>query len=144
MLGAYGCPRRVVLTLPDPVVVETVPPGASPWRIAGFVALGVGGAGLSLWSIAGVVAAGQESDLLDRCADRRCPPDAHADAGSFASTRDVSTAGFYVGLAGGVAGGTFLLLDALGVVGEEPEADAAGVQLRPVLAPFFVGARGRF
>ncbi len=82
----------------------------SPQRLVGFVALGVGGAGLVLGGITGVVALSKKSDLdkNPQCADdHRCPASANSEVSSYNTMRTVSSVGF---IAGGVLAATGLVL----------------------------------
>lgn len=82
---------------------------ASPLRTAGFVALGVGGAGLVLGGITGVVALGKHSSLKDdgACSDLHCNASESSQVNSYNSMRTVSSIGF---IAGGVIAATGLVL----------------------------------
>jgi hypothetical protein len=135
-----GQHQRVVLRMPPRDDAPPPPPVQDDdglLRVAGWVAIGVGGAALSWGSIAGVVVLSDEQDLLDRCLERRCPPEAHDDARAFDRLRAASTAGFVIGGIGVAAGTTFLLLT-LG--GDEREAAA----IYPLLGPGAVGVGGAF
>jgi len=83
----------------------------SGWHTAGFVALGVGGAGLVVGSVAWGIARGKASDLEDRCSGGRCPAALRDDVDGYQSAKTVSTVGFVV--AGiGLASGAVILLAA--------------------------------
>ncbi|MBW2528042.1 MAG: hypothetical protein JRI23_27925 [Deltaproteobacteria bacterium] len=122
--------EEVILRLPSdktpgptrtPEVALADDDGAA-WRLAGWIAVGVGGAALSVGSAVGVVVLVEEQDLLERCADRQCPPDAHDDAEQFDTLRIVSTVGLVAGGVGVAAGVTMLLL-APGGEGEGSSGD---------------------
>ncbi len=88
------------------------PPPAkpSPLKLVGFVALGVGGAGLVAGGILGAVAVGQWSNAKSLCPGGICPTDEGIDTGKRAGTfADVATVAL---IAGGViaAGGLALVL----------------------------------
>ena len=120
--------------------VDVAPPlvdgddGSAMW-IGGWVAIGVGGAGLVLGTVAGALVLSQEGDLEARCLERRCPPEAHDDARSFDTMRTLTTVGFIVGGVG-VALGTTLLIVASG------SDEQARVQ--PLIGPAYAGVRLRF
>lgn len=127
--------EEVVLRLPsDPSPEDLRSPEekltedeGAPWRLAGWIAVGVGGAALSVGSVVGVVVLSEEQDLLDRCTDRECPPEAHDDAEQFDTLRTVSTVGFVAGGVGVAAGIAMLLLAPSG----EPDDDAEGDEDEP-------------
>ena len=108
------------------------------WRLLGWTAIGVGGAGLVLGAVAGVVVLNQEQDLMDRCPDRLCQADARADVESFDTMRLLSTAGFVVGGIGVAAGTTLLLL----APSDDEGADEA--QVVPYVTLGGIGIRGSF
>jgi hypothetical protein len=99
---------------PAPPPARPPPPGpaassSSGLRIAGWIGLGLGGAGVLVGTIAGGVAVGQNGELDEVCVDDVCPPTAEEDVGDYDTTRTVSTLGFVVG-AVGIAAGVVLLL----------------------------------
>jgi len=110
---ARGEQREVVLWLMRPA---PPPPPAAPeatgsgWTTAGWIALGLGGAGLVAGGIAGAVVLARDDGLAERCPGNVCPPDAHDDARSFNTIRGLSSAGLIFGAVGVAAGVTFLLL----------------------------------
>jgi hypothetical protein len=115
-LLARGKDERVVLTLPAPEVPDKPPPQVTaedegrPFRIAGWSLVGLGGACLSLGSIAGVIVLEREADLVERCPNRQCAPDAHEDAKSFDTWRALSTAGLVIGGVMAATGITLVLV----------------------------------
>ncbi len=137
-----GKHKRVALKLPPETVDEVPAPAVSPaMKIAGWTAVGVGGAGLIIGVIAGAVVLNEESDLLERCGeDRTCPPQVHDDARSFDTARNVSTAGFVIAAAGAVAGTTLLLL----APGDGPENQPDEAHVRPFFWPGGAGISGSF
>ena len=136
-----GATERVALTLPSPTEPtgpitgggDTTSSGSDGMWIGGWVALGLGVVGLGVGIGAGAAVLGDESDLEARCPNRRCPPDAHADAESFDTLRIVSTVGFIAGGVGVALGTTLLLLSA----GDDEQT---GLYLSPMGA----GVRGSF
>jgi hypothetical protein len=101
-----------------PATAATVTPagadlgtGKSGQKTYGYVALGVGGAGLIVGTIAGVVAMGKHTALVDACPQGKCPPDQQSNMDSYSSVATVSTIGMIVGVVG-VGTGAVLLLTA--------------------------------
>ncbi len=78
-------------------------------RTFGWVALGVGAAGLALGGVTGIIAAGKKSDLKNsgECVADRCPTSQTDTVNSLNSMRTISTVGF---IAGGVLAGTGIVL----------------------------------
>ncbi|RYZ09870.1 MAG: hypothetical protein EOO73_03030 [Myxococcales bacterium] len=101
---------------PAPAVVKAPPPltaaPASTQRTLGFVAVGVGGAGLLVGAVTGILVASRHSDLEGSCnAQHQCDPARQSDIDSYNSLRPISTVAL---VAGGVvtAAGVTLLLTA--------------------------------
>jgi hypothetical protein len=122
---AEGQTRRIELIVPSEENVAPSPSGASPvvppdsnrptpqstapsGRTLGWVALGVGAAGVVVGGVTGVIALGKKTDLEDRCPERSCPQPAWEDNDSYDRLRTTSTIGFVVG-AVGIATGSILL-----------------------------------
>ncbi len=123
-----------VLDVAVPLLPET-PGDGSPaddgaaLRTAGWIAGGVGVAGIAVMSIFGIVAAAQASSADESCDGRYCTReglDGHADARTSAA---VSTVGLVVGIAG-LATGAVLLL-----VAPSPNDDQAAYWVGPSLGP---------
>jgi len=139
---------RVTLTFKpvgDPDTDDPIYPGGEDkadgdtYRIAGFIGIGIGGAGLVMGTVAGIVVLNQEGDLEARCADRQCLPPDHEDAEAFDTARTVSTAGFIIGGIGLAAGITLLL-----IAPDDDEAELEEVTVYPMLSPTGLGLWGRF
>ena len=115
---------------------EQPPDGAtgSTQRILGWVAVGLGGAGLVVGGVTGGMAVGERSTLSDECPDKECGPDQHDQVDSYETLRVVSSVGF---IAGGVlaAAGVVLLITA---------PDDAEQSATWFLGPGSVGLTGRF
>jgi hypothetical protein len=108
--------------------------GGSAWP---WVALSIGAAGLIASGVTFGLALHDKSKLDAHCDKRECPPTQHDTIGRYNTLRTVSGVTLGVGLVGAAAGVLLLLRS------DEPSAaEHAGVQ--PLLAPGFVGARGRF
>ena len=104
-----------------------------------YVLWGVGGAGIALGAITGVVFLGKNSDLKDKCPDRKCPEGAvdQSEIDKFRLYGTLSGVGFGVGIAAAAAG-TVLYF----VGGDEPPPGQAFI--RPYVGPASVGAFGSF
>jgi hypothetical protein len=104
----FGKPTRVTLAegQAEQVRLESSPPARDPRRTWGYVAIGVGGAGLSLGVSAGLVALDAHDDAERGCPGNRCVPGTSgADAvGRFRAWRTVSTVGYVLGGVGLGAG----------------------------------------
>jgi hypothetical protein len=83
-------------------------PGSTQ-RLLGWIAVGVGGAGLAVGGVFGSMAMGTQSDLDDSgdCADQKCGPDQQDKVDTLATQRTISTVGF---IAGGVLAATGIVL----------------------------------
>ena len=92
---------------PDPdrrAAPEPRDSGAQPGskqRLAGWIAIGVGGAGLVIGGVSAGLAVSKKSSISDDCPDDACFPNAHGEADSYNSLRTVSTVGFIVAAVGG-------------------------------------------
>ncbi len=104
----------------------------------GWLAVGVGSAGVVTGVVAGSAASKKHSTLAAHCVDDDCPPEYHEELEDFRQYRTFSTVGYVAGAAG-VALGVTLLVTA-------PEAARAsptkGVTLR--IGPSYAGVGGRF
>ncbi len=144
---ARGETERVALALPRTPAPTPIPgpidrgptgdEGVDPFAVAGWTAIGLGGAGLIVGGATGIAMLTKQGGLEDRCVDRRCPPDAHDDAREFNRLRVTTTVGLVVGGVGVGVGLTLLLL--------APEPDEADtVSVRPFLSPTGGGVVGTF
>jgi hypothetical protein len=100
-------------------------------RIAGFVCIGVGAAGLILGGITGGLALATNGELKKECPDGKCGADSQSKIDKYEALGAISTAGFIVGGVFAVTG--------LVVVLTAPKGEAKGM-LRP--SSVAVGARG--
>lgn len=144
---ARGETERVALALPMSPEPDPVPgsapggdpseEGVGPFVVAGWTAIGIGGAGLIVGGATGIAMLSKQGGLEERCEDRRCPPDAHDDAREFNRLRVTTTVGLVVGGLGAGVGLTLLLL--------APEPDRGdAVSVRPFISPFGGGMVGTF
>lgn len=110
---------------PKPVVKRPVDRGSSTLRTAGFVSLGVGGAGLIATGIAIAVRAGALADLEDGCLDYPRCPSTPALKGSYDTGVTASTlANVFGGVAlAGIGAGVALVILSRGS-GEPPASEA--------------------
>lgn len=151
-----GAEERLTLTFeqtpdpsaapPAPAPASVVPADAEPapssqgsaTRTAGWVALGVGAAGLVAGGVTGVMVLGKRSELADNpsCRDNACEPEAHGDVDSYNKLRTVSAAAFVIGGVGAALGATLLLT--AGSESETPTEVVAYVGIGSV------GLSGRF
>lgn len=121
------------------------PPAASESKgsskTLGYVALGIGGAGVVVGSIFGVMALGKKSSLDDACGTVKsnCPATSQDDIDSLHTDATVSTVGFAVGGVG-LAVGLIVLLTSSS---STPHA-TTGFAVHPVVTPGSVGAWGSF
>jgi hypothetical protein len=130
---------------PAPPPSEAAPPAAqsdassgSPQRVAGWVALGVGGAGLAVWGITGGIALSRSSAL--ECEGDTCQAGG-SDVDGLNTLRTVSAVGFWTGLA--CAGtGTVLLLTASSKTGTPASRGSAPARVSLHLAPSSASLRG--
>lgn len=113
--------------------------GGGDWMTpVGFVALGLGGAGLILGGVTGALAIGKRGELTDNCDGNSCSPAQRDTLDSYRLMGTLSTVGF---IAGGVlaAGGVTLLILA---PSDSEGADSAFVS--PYVGPTELGVAGRF
>jgi hypothetical protein len=94
---------------PPPRATSTTPESDGGLRTAGWISLGIGGAGVFLGVVAAGVAVGQNDTLDEVCVDDVCPPSSQADVDAYDRMKLLSTLGFVVG-AVGVTTGVVLVL----------------------------------
>jgi hypothetical protein len=144
-----GVPPPLKPTEPTPVLGNAAPVSPAPDHVEakrstqetlGFVALGVGAAGLIVGGITGGLALGKHGDIIKSCPEGHCPLDQKAslqpEIDSYNSMCTISTIGF---IAGGAlaATGIVLMLTA-------PRAKATQATVSPVVGLGFLGAKGSF
>jgi hypothetical protein len=147
----FQCERPTPAAAPAPTSTSTpkaapvAPPppeqgsGASTGRTLGWVAVGVGSAGVALWGVTGVMGWLKLRTLKDEGCDQNshCYPSQEDGVGKYKLLRTLSTAGFYVGvplLAVGV--GTLVLTH------RSQQSDAGAVTAW--VGPGSAGISGRF
>jgi hypothetical protein len=90
---------------------EPSEPSNSAQQVGGWVALGVGAAGLVAGGVTGLMVLGKKKKLEDNeyCQGRSCEEGAYDDVDSYNRLRTISSACFIVGAVGAAAGATLLL-----------------------------------
>jgi len=118
---------------------DTASSGGNGLKIAGFVALGIGGAGLIMGGITGGLALGDHGTLANECgADgKSCPSTAKSTIDDYHLMGTLSTVGFVVGGVG-VAAGIVML-----VLAPSPKKQNMG-WIQPYIGLGSVGAYGQF
>jgi hypothetical protein len=120
---------------------SATPPAAGHFdqRLFGFIAGGVGVAGLGTGVVAGLMSAARHSDAESQCSNHACVEGtAGADAlQSFRTLRTVSTIGYIVGGLGVAAGATLLLT-------APAERRAQSAFIRPWISANAAGVAGTF
>jgi hypothetical protein len=144
-----GVTPSVKPTEPTPVLGNAAPVSPAPDHVEakrstqktlGFVALGVGAAGLIVGGITGGLALGKHGDIVKSCPEGHCPPDQKASLqpaiDSYNGMGTISTIGF---IAGGAlaATGVVLMLTA-------PRVKVTQATATPIVGLGFVGAKGSF
>lgn len=106
-------------------------------RVAGWLAIGVGGAALVTGGVTGAMVFSQKSKLeAGDCLDRHCGPSEDDAVSRYNTLRMVSTASFVVGGVAVAAGTTLLVVS--------PREDASARRLRPWVGWGSAGVEGRF
>jgi hypothetical protein len=108
-------------------------------RIASYVVLGVGGAGLLAGGITGAMALKKRSDLRSECLGSICPSSSSKKISTYHTYGTISAATLAVGVAG-LGTGVVLLVT-------EPKPEVSGdaqLRWRPLIGPGMIGAEGTF
>jgi hypothetical protein len=118
------------------VPVPDQPKTSSTQKTFGWIALGVGGAGLAFGTVTGILVLSKKSSLdsSGQCQDNSCPTTQHTQVSNYNSLRPLSTIGFVVGAVGTTAGVTLLLT--------APKRKEAAVSAW--VGPASAGVAGRF
>lgn len=106
-------------------------PASGSARTLGFVALGLGGAGIVVGAVTGGLAMSGKSSLKG-CEDTRCPPSQQSDVDSYNRFRTISTIGF---IGGAVLAATGVVL----VLSSPKRTDASVAGTRVALSPWLGG-----
>jgi hypothetical protein len=85
--------------------------GVGAARIGGWVALGLGAAGLATASGVGIVLLSKKDAIVDNCVEARCNEAGFAEAADVGTLDAVGTAAFVVGAAAAVLGVSLLIVD---------------------------------
>lgn len=105
---APSAPPAPVVALPPPLPMKGE--SSNPQRTLGFVAVGVGGAGLVVGAVTGFIIASRHSDLEGSCnSQNQCDPGRQSDVDSYNSLRPVSTVALIAGGVVAAAGVTLVL-----------------------------------
>ena len=117
---AEGESRTIVLNLGAAALPPPPPPPPPPGEVAaadgsllhtlGWVAIGVGGAGLVVGAITGGLALDKRSSLEKACPNKQCTPQNHGDVDSYQTLRIVSGVGLIAGGALAAAGIVLLIV----------------------------------
>lgn len=129
-------PPSAPASAPPPVVAAH---GGAPWRLLGFIGVGVGGAALVTGAVFGGLAAADKSDLDSACPNRQCGPAYHDQNDAYGTKKTIAS----VGLIGGavLAGaGAVLLLTAP----SSPAAQGRNLELRGFVTASGAGLMGAF
>ncbi len=97
--------------LPVPPPTEPDQGNASLLQTLGFIALGIGGAGLVVGAVTGGLAIDKRSSLESACDNKQCAPDLHGDVDTYGTLRIVSGVGL---IAGGVLAAAGIVLVVVG------------------------------
>jgi hypothetical protein len=147
-----GQEQAVTLSLDqDPDAVAITPPGPGgpaaggdstkdTLQLVGFVAIGVGAAGLIVGAITGGLAIGKHGDLEDSCPNGQCPETQQDTLDSYNTLGTVSTITF---IAGGVVAAVGIVLVVIGSTGGSTE-QAALEHTTLELGPGSLRLRGTF
>jgi hypothetical protein len=127
--------------VPPPPPPATAPPAPPPaithpgtaLRTTGWIAVGVGAAGVAFGAIMGGVALGENSSLDGVCTGNVCPASSRSAVDRYRTNRELSTAGIWVGGAVAATGSILLLL-----------APRQGVGVSAWIGPASVGLAGRY
>jgi len=145
--------KKLPETAEAPAPTATAQPGhpGQSQRIASYVALGVGGAGLVLGGVTGIMTLKKRSDLREECLKDVCSSDSQKKVDSYHTYGTISAISLSVGVVGVGAG---LALFFTAPKANAPAADAAAARARsrslaqvtwqPVIGLGMVGAEGTF
>jgi hypothetical protein len=128
---AAPAPRAEAEPVAPSAIEADRPSSSGTARTLGFVALGVGGAGLVVGGVTGALAMSQRSSL-DGCVDTRCPPSQDDDVAGYNRFRTISTIGF---IGGAVLAATGLVL----VISAPKRTEASRSRPSVALSPWLGG-----
>jgi tetratricopeptide (TPR) repeat protein len=130
---------QLLLALP-PLPPPPAPPVpvTPPLRIAGWVGLGVGAAGLAAFAVNGAIALALGDSLTNdpMCQDNLCDPSLQGKVGNYGTARVATTVGLVVGLVGASAGLPLIFLN--------PVKMPAKARITPFIGAGGAGLRGSF
>jgi hypothetical protein len=128
---------------PEPVAAGTGEGTAgsrSALRITGFVAIGVGAAGVLAGAVSGGIATASHGRLVESCPDERCPESERGTLETYELTTTLSTVGL---IAGGALAATGLVLVLVAPADQAP-ANAADPSATVSIGPARLAATIRF
>jgi hypothetical protein len=129
---------QILLALP-PLPVPTVSvPVTPPLRIAGWVGIGTGAAGLVAFAVNGAIALALRDSLSGdpQCQDNLCDASLQGKVNAYGTTRIPTTIGLAAGVVGLAAGIPLVLLN--------PVRMSGGAKIVPFVSAGGVGVRGSF
>ena len=130
-------------TAPDPAPAkpEAAPSKPFPMRTVGFVAGGVGAAGLAVFTVAGLMAKGTFNRMSEVCGANGCSePGQLSDIDKGRSQQTMANVGLVVGVVGLAAGATLVILSNRSH-GSDPSASVA---ISPTLGGGSISYTGKF
>jgi hypothetical protein len=116
-----------------PPALPAITHAGTPLRTTGWIAVGVGAAGVAFGGIMGGIALGENANLDGVCSGNVCPASSRGAVDRYRTNRELSTVGIWVGGAVAATGGILLLL---------APRQAAGVSVW--IGPGSVGLAGRY
>jgi hypothetical protein len=138
---AAGERRTLEIAAAQPAPLPTAPPdkGMPILEVLGWIGVGVGGAALVVAASTGIPAIGLRDELVTRCPNDVCPPDAYDDLSRYDALRWTSGVHLIAGVVLAGAGS--------GLVGwsrSRGEEGGAPPKVEALLGPLSAGARVRF
>ena len=138
--------ERLVFELPE--LPKPKPPEPDPtWRTIAWIGVGFGAGGAIAFGVNGMLAVSLEQDLVkdDKCPNRMCPPQYHADVDRFELYKVATTVGIVSSVVGLAVGVPLLIISPKKKNTPKDEAKPAGqVSVMPVVGPNMVGVKGMF
>lgn len=114
-------------------------PSTDPRRLGGFIAAGVGAAGIAVGAVAGIVAMSKQADSEELCRERagryECTPEGGELVDGAKSAALVSTIAFGVGVAGIGAGAVLLLTSGWPAAAPRARGGAPRLAFAPAAGP---------
>ncbi len=128
---SFRAPEVAISPVATVLPLRKSPPSSSTQRTLGFVAIGVGGAGLVVGAVTGFLVASRHSDLKSSCNERdECDPARQSDIDSYNSLRPISTVSLIAGGVLAATGVTLLLTAPRSAAHTELSLDGTALRLR--------------